>query len=72
MGKKCKYRGFQVQRFGIVDKPLQNSPVADMNPVKCSYGNCSSMLFVVIGNALDCFHVGKIIKRLTFKALKST
>jgi hypothetical protein len=42
--------------------------VANMNPVKSSYGNSSAVFFIVIANALNCIHVGKIIKRLTFKA----
>ena len=69
--EKSEYRGFVIAYLGTIYEAFQYFSVADMNPIKSSYGDCGGMLFIVIGNALDCYHVGKIIKRLTFKTLKS-
>jgi hypothetical protein len=44
--------------------------VTYVNTVKSANGYSSSVLFIVIGNALNCDHTNKIIKRLTFKSLK--
>ena len=70
MWEKSKYRRSQTSFFGIIYEAFKYFSVTDVNTVKSANGYSSKVLFIVIGNALNCDHTNKIIKRLTFKSLK--
>ncbi len=63
MGEKCKHQRFQFKFAGIFNQPLQDFPVTDMNSVKSTNSYYGGMFFIEIGDALDCFHVNKKIKK---------
>src|SRR5680860_720773 len=64
MGKKGKNGGFECYRSRGFYQAFQYFTVSDMYPVKCAYGDGRGMTLVVIGDALDCYHVLKVIKGL--------
>jgi len=70
MREKSKYRSSQTSFFGIIYEAFKYFSVTYVNTVKSANGYGSRVLFIVIGNALNCDHTNKIIKRLTFKTLK--
>lgn len=70
MREKSKYCRLQTCFFGIIYEAFKYFPVTYVNTVKSANGNSSRVLFIVIGNALNCDHTNKIIKRLTFEDLK--
>jgi hypothetical protein len=67
MRKKSKYGGFQLQNFGIIYETLQYFTMANMHSIKCTNGNGSRVRFIVIGDALNCYHKLGIIKKLIFE-----
>jgi hypothetical protein len=67
MRKKRKHSGFQLQHFGIVNETLQYFAMANMHAIKSANGNGSRVRFIVIGNALNCYHELGIIKKLIFE-----
>jgi hypothetical protein len=41
--------------------------MANMHSIKCTNGNGSRVRFIVIGDALNCYHKLGIIKKLIFE-----
>tara|TARA_R100001369_G_scaffold62165_2_gene89154 strand:- start:2029 stop:2250 length:222 start_codon:yes stop_codon:yes gene_type:complete len=67
MGEKSKHRRFQLQYFGIVYETFQYFTVTNMHTIKSANGNGSRVRFIVIGDALNCYHKNGIIKKLIFE-----
>ncbi len=71
MRKKSKDSSFKPSVFGIIYETFKYFTMANMNTVKSTNSDNCVLLFVELGNALDCNHRDKIRKRLTFNALNS-